>query len=597
MQKQEGGLFERIQAFFAKFFNKSKGPLPKIGKHLGLSPQDLNWDKKTALKWQQIYRTYGNSTEKTIDANTLILFTEIETYAKKEPKYLSYFFQEIWDNRAHGTEAIADLCVKLGIQFFKVNRPYFIDHPDLIFTDIENPNEKIHRMGIACIHTMQKEHSKWLISQFGRLNQFLWAQRSLLEKLDILTNPHHYPSSKTKKSPKTHVKTPKHAKVSNSKAKSSVSKPIQLDIYYYLWTDILENNPDLLIDQWDELIGWFQFYEPLAQKLAQRAIRPSITRSPPKMSEYGVELVFECLDSLFERKSENEETRLIHYQNSFKLIQKILSYIQNQKIADTSLLQERMLSYFPIFLQHYPEIFDSVEQIHEWIQSNINAQLPVMVYEEIASQIIRNSRLHLMELYFEQFLTHLSYSSELFMQKTVGLLYYLHQTHDFFSTPPRFQLLIFTLDQENTFLREKMLNLLAWVLKDHPFLYEYLIPLISTNLTHPESALYETTLFLLQQMIVIIRNYKAEPDIFDYFLKIFTHLISLQNSTTLACEVDKILGKFLLALDDAQNGIISPYREWVEKKIAHYESNFSMKEIYSKIRSRIIRSEMTLHSL
>ena len=615
-----------ISKFLALFKPKPK-ILPDIGGHFKLTTQDLDWDKKIFKRWHKILWTYTNRTEKDDHEATLVLFREIQTSAEFEDKFLLYFWDEIWNGRHNLSVEISDICFTLAHQMLETKFDFFYDHPKWIFEDLESELPQIHEMGKKMCKKIFTENPAWFKTHFLWFNRRLESAIPYLKIVpfslggDVKGTSHKRKKRKSGKKEKSNTTHPS----------QSPSKPFGFDFTYLIWTEILDQFPDLILQYWPDMKKWLFLYDEYTRKHQQqpssgsapdagdampsrstsgqdlaslgkskqkkhRKSKPSDTHDALldglaiTQLDYLMKLYIEGMIRLIDQRSLTAKLKIPAVKSGITFLEKLMDFLLSGDLKGKRLLRGYILNLFAQYTHQSPEIFQDYPRISAWIHQGTDINLTNLIFFELFDRICVHHDFSLADLYFTDFLTHLSYGGDLMEKKAIQQLYVLHNEANYFAQQNHFQQLIFALDQERPLFHEHVRYIMFTVLKQNPYLMEFMKPKMEVSFMSQSPELIQTGIFFLKVLNEIVLT-TLDAEVISY---LFYQFCPCFQSSCVIPEIRVITANFFLFITQKNVQLMLPLRAWVDAQITQSGDTFDLKEIWVKIRMHLIRSQLQL---
>ncbi|MHA1583618.1 MAG: hypothetical protein ACTSXK_16325 [Promethearchaeota archaeon] len=566
--------------------------LPKIGGHLGVTTEQLGWDKKTFDLWYKLLRNFATKSPENEKEVSLLLFQEIEKSAQIEPLYLSFFWEEIWENKKNLDLKIAKICLGLTYQFIATNLDYFKRNPDLIWKELENSDPQDRVIGETIANEILKEDPDWFIPHFARFNKNLKSAFKFLQITPLTTNDNL--DSRQKRIKHKHKRPPRKKKEKlnaisqdsevNNTSSTDIVKPKGINFNYFIWTELIDRFPKLIVDNWSDMVFWIPYFK--TSLLDQNG------KKVPSMLRYAAELMMNEIDLLIESEGKNDEDS--DEKNIFPrslvdaLIDGLIAQIIDGSIISKPHVLDHFLELILLNIHNRPDLFKNRNRITGWVNQDQCLLLTNMVLREYMDKILVEDQIFLVDLYSTTFFPHIGYAEDSNLKKFLKVLYHLHNNHNFFSESTHFKYLILGLDEENPNIKEHMKYLVFSVIKGNPTLLPVLLPKIKFCLQTDLLDLLPLGLFLLRLINELILFYK-DTEWIDY---IFNQVGEFYLSNFQIFEIQYLIANFFVFISEFRIDLLNPYRNWIESQIIEFQNNFELKSIYSKIRMKIIRSEL-----
>lgn len=576
---------------FLQLFKRNKAPLPPIGGHMGVKKEDLDWNKKEAKHWFKILSNYHNRLEKNEKEASVQFYREIRNYGEHNHLYLKYFSQEIWEARLNPITEIQDLFFELIPIFLDENLDFFEKEPSLIYGEIEaEENERRRELGEGIFQKIWESNPEWVKRFFSDINSKLINE---IEVLKITAFQDVYGEDSSSSAKKRRRSQGKRSKKDRQQTSDTEEISNSTKFYYFIWTEILSKNPDILINEWTNILNWMFEYDKQQQREQSQSdysLSSILPQNNPTLLDYQLELLLENIEKLIEKRDLPSNMAVDEDSIGLLMVNQLVSFILINDPKETPYFSERILEFVTLYIHQNPEILDDYHQISVWINQENCHSLPNILFSEIFEQVVQQRRVDLCDKYISDFLTHLSYAGELMIKRTIQLLYFLHNEFNFFSHPQRFSYLVYALDQENPQIQEHVHFLIFTIVKNNPELFVILKPKIEVGLHHNAGGLERSTIFFLQLLNEIILNCPPIPILTD----IFTSITPLFMERVGSPKIDYLIAYFFDLITNISTEFLSPYREWIDRQIMSFSDIFEIKSLYSNIRIKLIRATLKM---
>ena len=558
--------------------------LPKIGGHLGITTAQLGWNEKTYAHWYKIFVKFATKSEKNDKEATLAFYKEIQTNVSQNSQYIAFFWNEIWEGRLTIYPEVQKICYKFAYQFVDDNLDYFLQNSEKVFDELDHVDEDRHAFGKYVCETILKIKPEWHKKYFRKINQILTKHVDYLK----ITPFENLDGNSTNKSKKKRKSKQKKGTSNQAQAISQSKPPFGFQCYFFLWVELIEKYPDLVEQFWQDMQQWLSFYELFALKREKEHKNPNTPKMPKTLLEYQVDIVLEKIHNLLYGENLPADFQHPNEKIARGMLEKLAQILTTGSPSGKERYKEHILNIISVYIEKHPEILENYTLISSWLHQDQCPNLPVLVYNLLFESIIKSKNIILSDLYFMDFLTHLSYGSGLTIKKSLKLLYFLHNSFNYFNEATRFGYLVNVLDQENPEVQEHTRYIIFIVVKKNPLLLEYIKAKMELGLKSSSKEIHEMGIFLLQTLNEVLLTHQG-TEIVDSLFKQFEPVLTQPYDSH---QVQYLMAHFFQILSEYHLHLIESYRSWFESLIDYYSFDFELKNIYSKIRMKIIRVEI-----
>ncbi|WP_371802696.1 hypothetical protein [Candidatus Lokiarchaeum ossiferum] len=559
--------------------------LPKIGGHLGITTEQLGWNEKTYAHWYKIFVKFATKSEKNDKEATLAFYREIQTNVLQNSQYIAFFWNEIWEGRLNPYPEVQKICYKFVYQFVDENLDYFMQHSETIFDELDNSNEERHKFGKYVCEITFKIKPEWHKKYFRKINQILTKQVDYLK----ITPFEHFDGKSPKKSKKKRKSKHKSKDAANQSQGISQSQlPPGFQCYFFLWVELIEKYPDLINQFWDDIQMWLTFYELFALKREKEQNDPNLAPIPKTLLEYQLDIILDWIHNLLYGENLPSDFQQPCDKIARELLTKLAQILISGSPSGKERYKEHILNIISVYIQKNPETLKDYPLVSTWLHQDQCPRFPAIIYELVFEMIIRSNNIALADTYFMDFLTHLSYGASLTIKKSLKMLYFLHNSFNYFNEAVRFGYLVSTLDQENPEIQEHTRYIIFTVVKKNPQLLEYIKGKMEQCLKSNSKEIHELGIFFLQTLNEVLLIHQG-TEIVDFLFQQFESVLTQPYENH---QVQYLMAHFFQILSKNHLYLIETYRSWFESLIDYYSFDFELKNIYSKIRMKIIRIEI-----